>query len=64
MLRMSSPHDHEPTPKEIADICRKIQAEWSDRERKRRAGEGPPKWRVPKVKIALDEQRARGSREE
>ena len=41
--------DYCPTPEEIAAECRKIQGEWSDRERWRRAGyaEGRPVWEVP-----------------
>jgi hypothetical protein len=41
--------DYCPTPEEIAAECRKIQNEWSERERWRRAGyaEGRPIWEVP-----------------
>ena len=43
-----------PTPEEIAAECRRIQSEWSDRERWRRAGfsEGRPVWEVPVHQLA------------
>ncbi|HUG91039.1 MAG TPA: hypothetical protein VML55_09410 [Planctomycetaceae bacterium] len=46
--------DYCPTPEEIAAECRKIQSEWSERERWRRAGytEGRPLWEVPTHQLA------------
>jgi hypothetical protein len=46
--------DYCPTPDEIAAECRKIQSEWSERERWRRAGyaEGRPVWEVPMHQVA------------
>jgi hypothetical protein len=46
--------DYCPTPEEIAAECRKIQSEWSERERWRRAGyaEGRPAWEVPTYELA------------
>jgi hypothetical protein len=46
--------DYCPTPEEIAAECHKIQNEWSERERWRRAGysEGRPMWEVPTHQVA------------
>lgn len=42
-----------PSPEEIAAACREIQAEWTESERRRRAGlaDGSPSWRAPTVKV-------------
>lgn len=43
-----------PTPEEITAECRQIQAEWSERERWRRAGyaEGQPTVRIPQCQVS------------
>lgn len=38
----------DPTPEEIAAACEKIQAAWTKRERRKRAGE--QLWTVPEVR--------------
>lgn len=41
-----------PTPEQIAEACREIQATWTDEERQRRAvGSGVVEWEVPRGPI-------------
>lgn len=39
---------YEPSPEQIAEVCRAIRAEWSDDEHERRQVAKPPSWQVPR----------------
>lgn len=50
----SSRYSHvDPTPEQIQQACREIQANWSDRDRVVRAGGDPDSagWQVPRVRV-------------
>lgn len=39
----------DPTPQEIADSCARIQAGWTDTERRKRTAVHPRRWELPEV---------------
>lgn len=51
---MSQP-EYLPTPEQIAEDCRRIQAEWTDKEREKREGRKGERDK-PRLKVSLPEK--------